>query len=353
MKTTQLQYKNIIMVESGDKTSPTAITHNGTFHADEVMATAILSHVSANATVRVLRTSNIDTVPTTSMATVYDIGGGEYDHHQRGGNGARSNGVPYSSCGLLWRDYGHHICASVTETAAQAGILWSYVDDNLIQGIDAEDNGTLPKPDYPCMSMSVSEVISMHNPIQTMHSGALYEDIPETSEYSESVAFIRAVEFADKLLKLTMTNGLRIVSYVDDVLNILFATSTADDKLDTHVMVLPLYMPWEDIIFGALPDWAKNAADQLLYVVYPAKRGGWQWRVVPTSKGSYVQRNVSPAVWWGTQGNDAAAATGVPEATFVHKNGFIGGATTEEACIQLAKKAINEGTLNWKYKSTR
>ena len=37
---------------------------------------------------------------------VYDIGGGEFDHHQAGGNGQRDNGVKYASCGLIWKSYG-------------------------------------------------------------------------------------------------------------------------------------------------------------------------------------------------------------------------------------------------------
>lgn len=82
-----------------DKTQVTAITHTGVFHADEVMATAIL--LKARGELNLMRTFKVPE-DISEDVIVYDIGGGKYDHHQKGGNGARENGVPYSSAGLLW-----------------------------------------------------------------------------------------------------------------------------------------------------------------------------------------------------------------------------------------------------------
>lgn len=81
----------------------TVITHAGVFHADDVFATVILSKVRENVVV-----ARVQRVPDNLSAdvVVYDIGGGKFDHHQRGGNGARPNGVPYASCGLLWKEFG-------------------------------------------------------------------------------------------------------------------------------------------------------------------------------------------------------------------------------------------------------
>ena len=69
----------------------THITHGGIFHADEVFATAILATLGDVTVMRVF------TVPADTRAFVYDIGRGKYDHHQKGGNGARENGIPSAS----------------------------------------------------------------------------------------------------------------------------------------------------------------------------------------------------------------------------------------------------------------
>ena len=77
----------------------TVITHGGIFHADDVLSTVILSKVMDNVTV--LRTFKVP-ANISDDVLVYDIGFGRFDHHQKGGNGTRKNGVPYAACGLLW-----------------------------------------------------------------------------------------------------------------------------------------------------------------------------------------------------------------------------------------------------------
>ena len=83
------------------------ITHGGVFHADDVMATVILEKVFGDVTVcRVLEVPE----KLNSNVIVYDIGGGKWDHHQKGGNGARKNGskigVPYAAAGCHPRHEG-------------------------------------------------------------------------------------------------------------------------------------------------------------------------------------------------------------------------------------------------------
>jgi len=75
------------------------ITHNSTMHADEVFATAFLDLYLGN--VNVYRTNKV----TRNDCLVYDIGRGEFDHHQEDAK-VRKNGIKYSSIGLLWKKYG-------------------------------------------------------------------------------------------------------------------------------------------------------------------------------------------------------------------------------------------------------
>ena len=56
------------------------ITHSGTMHADEVFSTAFLSLYLGN--ISVYRTSGNDLSYANSNSLIYDIGRGEYDHHQ-------------------------------------------------------------------------------------------------------------------------------------------------------------------------------------------------------------------------------------------------------------------------------
>ena len=162
---------NTIRIAAIDQASH--ITHGGVFHADEAMATAILSAIKPIALNRTFR------VPEDTKALVYDIGGGAYDHHQRGGNGTRENGVPYSSAGLVWRDFGRQIVSC--EEA------WAFVDQELIAGVDALDNGVYPSVNYPATVASFSSLVSGFNPNWD-------------SEVEPDDAFLEAVSFAQGVL---------------------------------------------------------------------------------------------------------------------------------------------------------
>ena len=116
------------------------VTHAGVFHADEVFATVILEELFENVvvcrTLKVPKDLKLDVI-------VYDIGGGRWDHHQKGGNGVRDNKIPYASAGLIWNDFGMEL---LKKKYINSKSLWSAVEKILIQGIDAVDNGIVTIP---------------------------------------------------------------------------------------------------------------------------------------------------------------------------------------------------------------
>ena len=75
-----------------------AFTHSGNFHADDVMSSAFLKLV--NPSIIIERGFS---VPKDYDGIVFDIGLGEFDHHQVD-NEIRENGIPYAAFGKLWRE---------------------------------------------------------------------------------------------------------------------------------------------------------------------------------------------------------------------------------------------------------
>ena len=61
----------------------------------------------------------------------FDIGGGDFDHHQNGAP-VRENGVPYAAFGLLWRAFGDRLIPDAEEAAR--------FDQHFIQPLDLDDN---------------------------------------------------------------------------------------------------------------------------------------------------------------------------------------------------------------------
>ena len=108
------------------KTLPNeAMTHGGRFHADDVFSAALLKLI--NPEITIVRENK---VPVGYKGLVFDLDGGEYDHHRERLR-FRKNGVPYASFGLLWKDYGTEL---VSESSADS------FDESFIQPLDTQDN---------------------------------------------------------------------------------------------------------------------------------------------------------------------------------------------------------------------
>ena len=127
------KYKNIELTDNIKKAK--FITHSGKFHVDDVMSTIFLSKIFDK--VVLIRVPSIDNKNITNKI-VYDIGGGEFDHHQKNRNGQRDNGIYYSSIGLLWRKYGKEYLKKIK--VKNIDKTFEYIDLELIQYLDATDN---------------------------------------------------------------------------------------------------------------------------------------------------------------------------------------------------------------------
>ena len=291
-------------------TQATAITHGGVFHADEVLATVILSKLFENLVV--CRTFKVPDEVSKDVI-VYDIGFGAFDHHQKGGNGTRENGVPYAACGLIWKEFGHKIVADTCNPE----LVWNLIDRDLIQGIDATDNGAMPKTHYPAHAMSFSNAISGFNPTW------------DSSEDSDD-AFVRAVAFAEVVFDSTLSNAISKAKAQQIV-------DKAIEVSEGKIMVLNQFVPWQEFLFSS----TSEKAEGIQFVVFPSNRGGYNWQCVPDKLGSFGQRKAVPTEWKGLRDLDLQKVTGVATASFCHPAGFIGGATTFEDALALAKIAVN------------
>ena len=85
------------------KNNASAFTHSGKFHADDVFSAALLLYLNPE-----INISRGNKVPEDFDGIVFDIGRGQYDHHQKDSR-VRENGVPYAAFGLLWEALGEEI----------------------------------------------------------------------------------------------------------------------------------------------------------------------------------------------------------------------------------------------------
>ena len=283
------------------------ITHAGIFHADDVMAAAILDKALGG----INFISRVFSIPEDIRpnAVIFDIGGGKFDHHQKGGNGCRENGIPYAAAGLIWKEYGPAIVAD----SMAPEFVWNYIDEHLIQGIDAIDNGVGENPDK---LMTLSAAISGFNPTWD-------------SDINADEVFIKATEFATAILNNALATAISIAkaeAIVEDAI----------EKSEEGIMILEQYAPWDTYVFNSNNQKAKD----ILFVVFPSNRGGYMWQCVPDQLGSFGQRKTVPETWKGLRDKELQEATGVADAVFCHQAGFCGSAESLEGAIAMAKIAV-------------
>lgn len=66
----------------------------------------------------------------------------------------------------------------------------------------------------------------------------------------------------------------------------------------------------------------------------------WRVQAVSVSVGSFQNRRSLPAAWRGLRGEELSAAATIPGLVFVHASGFIGGANTQAAAVEMARRAL-------------
>ncbi len=114
------------------------ITHKGHFHADDILSASLLKITNIIHDVRVIQ--RVGAVPDNFDGLVFDIGKGEFDHHQENAK-YRSNGSKYASFGLLWRSIGtEYIMQKYNATAQDAKKAADKFDYDFIVPMDLTDN---------------------------------------------------------------------------------------------------------------------------------------------------------------------------------------------------------------------
>lgn len=270
------------------------ITHNGSMHADEVFSSAFLEMYLGD--IKVFRTSNIDNLNINDNILVYDIGRGKFDHHQQDAL-KRDNDIIYCSFGLLWKEFGKDFLKKYgIEDIEQ---VWKGIDKDLVEGIDADDNGQFPKIESNYKVKTLPNIIKIFNP--SLESG---ED--------ESTQFEKACQLAKSILEeeILYINGKiiaenKLKEYLEDI------------SLEDKFVILDKYLPYEDTILN------DEKYNNILFVAYPSNRGGYAIKVVPKSAEEKTARMYFPDHWAGLEKEELEKVSGIKGLKFCHTQKFI------------------------------
>lgn len=303
-------------------------THNGSHHADDVFAVAVLHSLFPEA--EVVRTRDPEVIARADFAV--DVGGewepseGRFDHHQKGFIGSRlSAGVVYASAGLVWLAHGKEfvstICPGISPDTALR--IRSAVDESLVQYLDMTDTGAANEaPGF----YGLSALIFAYN-LTHAEEHVVQRMGRQTVEQKRLEQFMAACKMVQTLLT-------RIVLQYADEFACEAVVREAEKLDDGRILVLPESgLKWEPVVCKEMPD--------VLFVVYPDSTDNQhQVRVVPVELGSFVARRDLRKAWAGLRGAELAVVTGVQDAVFCHNARFIAGAGSKESALTLARLAL-------------
>lgn len=261
-----------------------AFTHAGCFHADDVFATALLLYL--NPEIEVIRGFQ---VPENFDGIVYDIGFGEFDHHQKDRR-VRENGVPYGAFGLLWEAFGKLILDAEDAKA---------FDEEFVQKLDYTDN--------------IGEMNPMSAAINAMNAN--WDDADSEG------CFNAAVELAETILKrffMMYRSAQKAKEIVESKIT------------NSPVLVLDAFLPWKDAVDGKAID----------YVIFPSTRGGYNIQAVPLHKNTIELKKAFPESWRCATRDELVAQTGIKSFSFCHASGFICATDTLEDALKVAELSL-------------
>lgn len=269
------------LLEKIKQKNASAFTHSGKFHADDVFSAALLLYLNPEITIA---RGNI--VPENYEGLVFDIGRGQYDHHQKDSR-IRDNGVPYAAFGLLWEKLGPEILG---EELAQK------FDESFVQPLDINDN-TGEKNE-------LATLIGNFNP-------------GWDSKGSNDEAFFQAVSVAGMILENKFERYLgneRADRRVEEVLaeHTEALASGETPAENTNILVLPEFIPCQK----------RLSETNIAFVIFPSNRGGYC--IQPQKKEYSMNYKCSfPAEWLGLENEELEQVTGLQSAGFCHKGGFL------------------------------
>ena len=265
-------------------------THGGIFHADDVFATALLKII--NPDIEIIRGNQ---APEDFEGIIYDIGGGEFDHHQKDKR-IRENGVPYAAFGLLWEKYGEEILGKKEAEK---------FDTDFVQQIDWADN----TGGYNILARVIGD---RNTTWKESHKDAMEE-------------FEKAVDFAKEILE----NSFRQVWAKQDAYKIV--REKAENCKD-GILCLEQAMPWKEAVKGL----------GIVYVIFASQRGGYCVQAVPTEEADDEKalKKPFPESWCGATKEELQSMTGVKTFNFCHNGGFLSAVDTLEDAIKIAELAI-------------
>jgi uncharacterized UPF0160 family protein len=279
------------------------------------------------------------------VGSVFDQSKNRFDHHQNTFKETFSSlrpdlktewNIRLSSAGLVYVFFGEEVIKSVLKKYKQIELpqseiqtIYKKVYDSLISEIDAIDNGVKMFEGVEPLYHISTHLSSRVGNFNSNWNSEEKED--ENANFEKAKEYV-GKEFLDKIFYYASV-WWPARSIVRDAVN---------NRLKVHksgeILELERICPWKQHFFDLEKE--MDLGENIKYAIWFNKENDWRVAGVPVNSSSFECRKFLHPKWRGVRDEELADISGIKDAGFVHNTGFIGGAKTREAVLEMAAKSI-------------
>jgi len=315
-------------------------THNGRFHADEVLACALLTKIKPH--IKIIRTRDREQLKVCDI--VVDVGGVydpsilRFDHHQPNCKAIFNDNninIPLSSAGMVYKHFGHVMIENFIENVMKEEIngdivcgVYNELYYKMFQEVDANDNG---------VSVASNESEIKYNYTQFLHYGQLINAMNGnvSNDVEQYFNFMKAVEFADSVLNIQLKhvyNGIKI--YYEDLDSFVEDLKNSKDNVLVMTKIYPVWQKYlSDVTKGNIH--VANLPN-FKFTVYPRNEEKTEWGF-----GTLQISKFKNQVDLLSQQELLKLLENPEDLIFVHKNLFCGSSKTLKTSIEACKLSFD------------
>ena len=323
-------------------------THDGSFHADETLACAIISYIYERS--EVIRSRDPHMLETADI--IIDVSGindeKHFDHHSNEFNLSRDNGINYATAGLMWLKFGDKYLRKIAQEhftfeqrekisdeiyrAAQERI-----DKEIMYGVDLNDNGQLNS--------------YLNSQVQVANAGEqrVMDELNEFYRYSPDISYLVAMQNLPNVSGAeqdkNFMNTVKILKnlLINSAINALYTEIGIAEVMHVYdggpILIMHEKLPWTQAVLSNF-----DTFKDCMLAVYPDRKRGWRVQSLPYSKAERFRNKLTaPKSWRGLDFEALDEVTGLNGTIFIHRAGFTGGAMDFDTNLAMARMWLEQG----------
>jgi uncharacterized UPF0160 family protein len=323
------------------------VTHNGQFHADDVLACALLKLIIPNSDIFRTRNDNIinNCEYVVDVGRIYNPDNNRFDHHQKGCYEVYSKNydTPMSSVGMVYKKFGKDIIETLLKQyngdieKVNINYITNTMYKSFIKEIDCIDNGISNNSLNETNNNEKNKYFITTNFSSTINK---FNSIDSYDHNEQMVRFSEAMDYAILMFKVHLFNYIdkSIVFEKDgEIVKIVMEERFKYDK-DGQIIVFTTQCTNS---MNHIKSYEKtneidiNSKNSIKYVIYLGDTDEYRIRAMPSDKIFVNRRNLKTK-----EELEQLDETLKDKIIFIHNCKFVGGTKDLESAIKIAQLSL-------------